>query len=172
MVNPHGSASSACVSTDVPRDLIEPVERLLTSAGWSGMFMVELLRDLDGTPWFMELNGRTWGSLALARRRGFEYPAWAAQSALGRPRHPKPPANPEPIIARHLGRELAHMAFVLRGPQSRAVTSWPSRLGTLIDLLTIRRRDRLYNWDRHQPLVLTSDTWATLSELVRGRRRP
>ena len=45
--------------------------------------MIELLRDRDGVAWFMELNGRTWGSLALARRLGLEYPAWAALDALG-----------------------------------------------------------------------------------------
>ena len=42
-----------------------------------------LLRDGEGTAWFMELNGRAWGSMALARRLGHEYPRWAVQAALG-----------------------------------------------------------------------------------------
>ena len=82
MVNPQGSASSACRSHPVDRDLVEPSERFLSIIGWRGMFMLEFLRDADGKPWFMELNGRAWGSMALARRRGFEYPAWTVQATL------------------------------------------------------------------------------------------
>ena len=82
MVNPQGSASSACQSNPVDKLLIEPSERFLSAIGWRGMFMLEFLRDTDGKPWFMELNGRAWGSMALARRRGFEYPAWTVRAAL------------------------------------------------------------------------------------------
>ncbi|GAA1953963.1 hypothetical protein [Microbacterium deminutum] len=171
MVNPHGSASSACESIDVESSLIAPVERLLDSVGWTGLFMVELLRDKSGVAWFMELNGRAWGSLALARRRGYEYPAWAAQHSLGLARRPALPAAPPRVLARHLGRELAHFLFVLRGPQSAAVKNWPSRGRTALDLLTVTRQDRLYNWNARQPSVLAADTIGTLTELVSGRKR-
>ena len=50
---------------------------MLSHTQWRGMFMLEFLRAKDGTAWFMELNGRPWGSMALARRSGLEYPAWA-----------------------------------------------------------------------------------------------
>jgi len=171
MVNPHGSASSACSSVDVDDALRAPIGRLLASVGWRGMFMVEFLRDEEGTPWFMELNGRAWGSMALARRRGLEYPAWATQFALGDQRAPAAPADPPRIVARHLGREIAHLLFVLRGPQSRAAVGWPTIVGTLRDLFTVRRGDRLYNWSPRQPAVLAADTIGTLTGVVRGRRR-
>ncbi len=171
MVNPHGSASSACMSIDVAPELEDAVRRLIADLDWRGMFMVELLRDDDGVPWFMELNGRAWGSLALARHRGFEYPAWATQFALGLPQTPAPPTAPAPVVARHLGREIAHLLFVLRGPQSQAMTEWPSRWGTLRNLTRISRRDRLYNWNSRRPSVLASDTIGTLSELVAGRKK-
>jgi len=171
MVNPHGSASSACASIDVDETLVEPIRRLLASVDWRGMFMVEFLRDAAGVPWFMELNGRAWGSMALARRRGLEYPAWATQTALGIPRSPEAPDDPPRIVARHLGRELAHLAFVVRGPQSGAVSGWPSLRDTLRDLLTIRRGDRLYNWSAREPAVLLADTVGTVTALMRGRRR-
>ena len=61
--------------------MVGPVDRFLTDAAWQGMFMIELLRS-GSTYWFMELNGRAWGSLALSRRLGFEYPAWAVARAL------------------------------------------------------------------------------------------
>ena len=93
MVNPQGSASSACRSHPVDQDLVEPSERFLNAIGWRGMFMLEFLRDADGKPWFMELNGRAWGSMALARRRGFEYPAWTVQAALEPDFEPTPPSR-------------------------------------------------------------------------------
>ncbi|MCC2033026.1 ATP-grasp domain-containing protein [Microbacterium allomyrinae] len=171
MVNPQGSASSACESIEVDPALAAPVTRMLAAVHWRGLFMVEFLRDGDGVPWFMELNGRAWGSLALARRRGFEYPAWAVQHALGLPQFPDPPAQPPHVVARHLGREIAHLLFVLRGPRSRAVAWWPSRRRTIAALLRVGRDDRLYNWNSHEPLVLATDTVGTLRELIAGRSR-
>lgn len=171
MVNPQGSASSACESIDPDPVLVSRTSAMLTALGWRGLFMAEFLRDSDGVAWFMEVNGRAWGSMALARRRGFEYPAWAIQDALGLPIDPPPPFNPPHVRCRHAGREILHAAFVWRGPQSSAITQWPGRAPTVRDLLTIRRHDRWYNWDSRQPQVLLSDTWQALSSQVRNRKR-
>ena len=157
MLNPHGSASSACESIDADDDLRTRVSAMLTSLSWRGLFMAEFIRDASGTAWFMELNGRAWGSLALARRRGFEYPAWAVQSALGFAQDPLPLATPPRIVARHLGREIGHLGFVLRGPQTSAPSAWPSAGRTLRSLLTVGRNDRLYNWDPRNPRVLAAE---------------
>ena len=116
--------------------------------------MIELLRDAEGRPWFMELNGRAWGSMALARRRGFEYPAWTVQAALDPDFVPVAPVDPPDILARHLGMELAHVAFVLRGPQSKALTKWPKLWPTLRAMARPSRRNRLYNWRASEP-----DAW-------------
>jgi predicted ATP-grasp superfamily ATP-dependent carboligase len=167
MLNPQGSASSACESIDVDPELAAPVERFLTSIDWSGLFMVELLRDTDGRAWFMELNGRPWGSMALARRRGFEYPAWAVQAALGPDFVPVEPADPPEILARHLGMELAHLAFVVRGPQSKALGSWPKLWPTVRAMTRTSRQNRLYNWRRSEPDVLAADTWSFIRFFVR-----
>jgi len=167
MVNPQGSASSACRSQEVDKDLVEPSERFLTAIGWRGLFMLEFLRDSEGKPWFMELNGRAWGSMALARRRGFEYPAWTVRASLESAFGPSPPPQPPEIVCRHLGLELVHLAFVARGPQSAAAMEWP-RLGRAVrDVCTFASRDRLYNWNRSQPAVLLTDTWGTLRDYAR-----
>lgn len=172
MVNPQGSASSACESIDPDPELVTKVSMILKDLDWNGLFMAEFLRDRDGRPWFMEVNGRAWGSMALARRRGLEYPTWAAQQSLGLPIEPALPTNAAYVRCRHAGREILHAAFVWRGPQSDAVASWPGRGRTLRDLLTIQRHDRWYNWDRTQPTVLIADTWQALDNQIRNRKRP
>lgn len=162
MVNPQGSASSACRSEPVSKELIGPSERFLKAIGYRGMFMLEFLEDADGNPWFMELNGRAWGSMALARRRGFEYPAWTVQAALDPDFEPVPPLSPPEIRCRNLGLELAHLAFVARGPQSSAEMEWPRLAKAVRDTFTFARGDRLYNWNRSQPTVLVTDMAETL----------
>jgi hypothetical protein len=158
MLNPQGSASSACASHPVDEALVEPAERFLSAIGWRGLFMLEFLRDAAGTPWFMELNGRAWGSLALARRRGFEYPAWTVRATLDETFTPAVPERPPHLVCRHLGMELVHLAFVLRGPASTALDDWPRAWPTIRQLARVRRGDRLYNWKRSQPDVLVADT--------------
>ncbi|MEO0369812.1 MAG: hypothetical protein AAF231_00005, partial [Pseudomonadota bacterium] len=119
MMNPHGSGSSACRAVMPDADLRARVTAFLNALNWRGAFMVELLRDADGTAWFMEINGRMWGSLALARRQGLEYPAWAVAQAQDASFEPNVPENaPNPGVVRNLGREILHLAFVLRGPKS------------------------------------------------------
>ncbi len=74
----------------------------------------------------MELNGRAWGSMALARRRGFEYPAWNVHAALDPDFVPVEPADPPEILARHLGMELAHSHSSPAARSRRRSTPGPS----------------------------------------------
>jgi predicted ATP-grasp superfamily ATP-dependent carboligase len=174
MVNPQGSASSACESVPVDNDLLEPAQRFLETIGWRGMFMLEFLRDSSGQPWFMELNGRAWGSMPLARRRGFEYPAWTVRAALYPGFTPSPPPRPPDIRCRNVALEIVHLAFVARGPQSSASTQWPKLGKAVRDVCTFRRGDRLYNWNRSQPGVFIADMMETLLAYLRkiaGRRQ-
>ena len=159
MMNPRGSGSSACRSIPVPADVTGPVRELIAASGWHGLFMVELLRDAAGRPWFMELNGRAWGSMALARYRGFRYPSWAVRAALDARFRPAAPARPPDVTARHLGREIVHVGAVLAGGGA-------PRLGTVREVLTVRRGDRWYNYRPGQRAVLLADTWATVSGQV------
>jgi carbamoylphosphate synthase large subunit len=172
MMNPQGSGASTSRSTEVRPDLVPGISAMLGEAEWSGMFMIEFLRDAAGVNWFMELNGRAWGSMALACRRGFAYPAWTVQYALGLPQCPEvpDPSSAAPMRCRHLGREIIHLAFVARGRPSEP--SWP-RLGrTLLDMSAVTRRDRAYNYRAGEPLVLLADTWQTVHAKFRARKRP
>jgi len=170
MMNPRGSGSSACRSIPLADDLAGPVAAFLAGCDWHGLFMVEVLRDRAGRAWFMELNGRPWGSMALARQRGLAYPAWAVRAALDpefAPPYPGMAGVTAPdVTARHLGREIVHLGMVLaRGGAPRA--------RTVREVLTVHRGDRWYNWRPGEPAVFAADTWSTVRSLLRrpGRKR-
>ncbi len=165
MMNPHGSGSSACRSISCDENLKAIGEKLLNMIRWRGIFMIELLRDEQGTYWFIELNGRSWGSMALARRMGFDYPAWAIHMLTDPNWHPLPPdTSTRSVVCRHLGRELIHLAFVARGPRSSALTNWP-RLGqTLQSVLSFHKEDTWYNWRRDDWRVFILDVVLLMRE--------
>jgi hypothetical protein len=169
MMNPQGSGASASRSRDVEPDAAKATEQFCRDTGWRGLFMIELLRDEAGTEWFMELNGRAWGSMALALARGFAYPAWTVQQRLGGALDPAPPVGPPVVQARHLGRELVHLAFVVRGPASPPDPTWPRIGPTLRRMAVLRRGDRWYNWRLREPRVFLADTVRTVAAKVRRR---
>jgi hypothetical protein len=167
MMNPQGSGSSACISETVSEDVKLKATRLIEESGWSGLFMIELLRDDSGQLWFVELNGRPWGSMALARRQGLEYPDWHAKLIL----NPKSAAGLDSastpgLVCRHVGREFMYALFVIKGSKSKALTTWPSFWNMLRELTAIRRRDTVYNWRRDDPKVFFADCYCTVHHNV------
>ena len=163
MMNPEGSGSSACISQPVPDDLKAKVEALIAAAEWRGLFMIEVLRDHSGTSWFVELNGRSWGSMALSRRQGLEYPAWHVELAMDeRSRVGSAVSSGPGIVCRHAGREFMHLLFVLRGAKSNALSKWPSFWETIRDVVRFHREDGLYNWRRDDPKVFIADFYYTI----------
>ena len=172
MMNPHGSGSSACVSRRVDDASKAPIEALLRDAGWRGMFMIELLRDAGGKLHFVEFNGRAWGSMALARHLGLEYPAWSVMQALGEviPADALP-APRDGVVCRNLGRELMHLLFVVRGRRSRAMRHWPTFWSALRDMLRPHPGGSFYNWRRNDWRVFASDCYYTILRNVAKPRR-
>ncbi len=170
MMNPHGSGASACISRQPHAALLEPVTRMLSASGWRGQFMVELLHTTDGETWFVEFNGRAWGSLALARRQGLEYPAWSVRQALAdaTPRVDES-ARRDGLECRNLGRDLMHLLFVLRGRRSRAINEWPRFWPALREVLHVSRGTTFYNWRRSDWRVFASDAYQTLARNLAKR---
>ena len=167
MMNPHGSGSSACISQSVPDALKRKVEAFVARADWRGLFMIELLRDRDGNLWFVELNGRPWGSMALSRAQGLEYPAWHVQLTTGAKRSDgREASSGDGVVARHAGREFMHLLFVLRGPKSKALSGWPSFWKTMKDVAHIRANDVFYNWRRDDSKVFVADFCYTIKDNV------
>lgn len=169
MMNPHGSGSSACMSFQPDAELCARVQDFLHRLNWRGAFMVELLRGEDGTAWFMELNGRMWGSMALARRQGLEYPAWSVAQAMTPdfvPDAPHPPSRP--IVQRHLGRDLLHLLFTLRGPKSEFHRDgWPSVWRSLPAVLKPASGASFYNYDPDFPRYYLKDALWTVRKALK-----
>jgi hypothetical protein len=165
MMNPQGSGSSACLSQTVPDHVKQIVEKMMQRAQWRGLFMIEVLRDASGALWFVELNGRPWGSISLARRQRLEYPAWHVQLVLD----PESPAgtsasSQEGVVCRNAGREFLHLLFVLRGPKSKALSSWPPIWQTVTNVVSFRRGETVYNWRKDDPKVFVADFCSTVRD--------
>lgn len=165
MMNPHGSGASACVSIPVDESIRQKTEALIGNARWTGLFMIELLRDRSGEAWFVELNGRPWGSMALARRQGLEYPAWSASMALAPGSQVGTTRSASTgLVCRNFGRELMYLLFVIRGPRSAAMVEWPSFWKALRTILQTSRSERYYNWRRDDKGVFFADCFYTLRD--------
>ena len=64
--------------------LIDLSEALLDSIGLEGLAMVEYKRSKkDGSPYFLEINGRPWGSIALALHCGVDFPRQCIEAFRG-----------------------------------------------------------------------------------------
>jgi hypothetical protein len=164
MMNPQGSGSSACISQPVPDDLKAKSEELIRMAGWQGVFMIELLRDNHGNQWFVEFNGRPWGSTSLSRRQGLEYPSWQVKLVMNELSavDMRPDFVPG-MVCRNIGREFMHLLFVLRGAKSKAFQEWPSFWKAMGQVIGIHRGDSYYNWRRDDAKVFFADFYYTIS---------
>jgi hypothetical protein len=171
MMNPRGSGSSACQSLPLYDQPVKVAEKMLSNINWHGLFMIELLRDSSGQTFFMELNGRSWGSMALALRRGFEYPVWAVTQTIDASFRPPLATTDKSVTCRHLGRELVHILMVLRGRKSIAQTQSRSRLRMLLQVLRVSRSDSWYNRRNGNKLLFLEDAFETVLETVLRRSR-
>jgi hypothetical protein len=158
MINPLGAGSSACQSIEISDHPIKAAEKMLEKTNWPGMFMFELLRDHADRLWFMELNGRSWGSMALAVRLGLHYPAWTVMQTLD-PSFIPPDSPPwKPIVCRHLGREIIHVLAVLKGKKTYKLVPNYSRMRTLREVCRFNRNEEWYNWRSGNSLLFWEDT--------------
>ena len=170
MMNPHGSGSSACRVKDPSPDLRAKVETMMRALEWRGPFMIELLRDAQGTAWFMELNGRVWGSMALARRNGFDYPVWAAEAAFDPDYVPEQGPQRQTTV-RHLGRELLHLLFLIRGPKTDFHRqTWPRLSRSLPAVLCPGAARGFYNFDPNHRWFFLGDALDAVRATLRKRR--
>lgn len=164
-----GGVSSLRISChDEP--LVARSERLLASIGYEGVAMVEFRKDPHGEPQFLEINGRLWGSLALALHAGVDFPAVLLRCAQGEP-VPAQPDYPDGLRCRNLlPGEFSHLASVLRAHE----VPLPDKLRATCEqvFLTIDptiRHDHLW-YDDPGPALFQASLWTQdLGRRLRGR---
>ena len=105
-------------------------ERILNAIGYEGVAMVEFRRGAtDGKRYFLEINGRFWGSLALALHSGIDFPKALVECYQ----------NGQPTTATSNYRagikcrnifpgELAYLVSVLRATAAQGVDPPPSKV--------------------------------------------
>lgn len=150
---PEAGNAAFAETIAIPPDLPERVRVLLGSIGWQGIFELEFMRSSDGAFTTLDLNPRTYGSMALAIRAGADLPALWCEWLLG--------GRPDPVFARpgfHYRWEDAELRRLV----------WEIRRGSLSGAAAVLRpRARTvhphFRWDDPAPL------FARGLYLVRGR---
>lgn len=133
-VRPTGSGSSLRVSTAPEPRIRAAALSLLEGLAWHGVAMVEFRQRDDGTPVFLEINGRFWNSLALAVHSGADFPSWMAELAASGDVTAKSPYLVG-LRCRWLLGDFRHLIEVLRGPPAGFPGRFPGRLETLRSFL-------------------------------------
>ena len=150
---PTGSGSVLRRSVAVDPHVRDLSFRLLRSIGAHGVAMVEFRVDSStGEPYFMEINGRFWGSLQLAIDAGVNFPALLVDLALGRP--VKKPAYRENVVLRWWIGDLVRTIRVLKGKPAGYMGKFPSRLSALREFLGPQpagTRNEILRWSDWRP---------------------
>jgi predicted ATP-grasp superfamily ATP-dependent carboligase len=134
-VRPTGSGSALRVSVAVDPRVRDAALRILRELRWHGVAMVEFRLRQDGTPVFLEVNGRFWNSLALAIHAGVDFPGLLVKLARD--------GDVEPDRGYHVGvrcrwllGDVRHLVAVLKGRPAGYEGHFPRRLPTLMRFLT------------------------------------
>ncbi len=160
-VRPSGSSSSLRRSIPVDSRLREPASRLLGALGWHGPAMVEFRDDSSGEPYVIEVNGRLWGSLALAVAAGIDFPALWTALLRGEPVVP-PAGSRNAVTLRWLWGDVKRLLRIIEGPPPGCPEPYPSLWEGLREVLGSQPAGTtVETWSR-------DDAWPALGEWVQG----
>ena len=129
-VRPTGSGSALRVSVQPDPKIREAALAILTALKWHGVAMVEFRQRADGTPVFLEVNGRFWNSLALTVYAGADFPAMLARMAEQGDVAPQMNYR-SGVRCRWMLGDFRHLLEVMRGAPRGYAGRFPSRLRAL-----------------------------------------
>lgn len=167
-VYPTGSGSAVRVSTPVDPEIRRCSRAILAALNWHGVAMVEYRKKPGFPPVFMEVNGRFWHSLPLACYAGVDFPRLLVEMA----EHGDVEPNREyrsGVRCRWLLGDARHLAEVWKGPPVGYPGVYPSRLSTLLQVLTPvpGTYHDLFQW--RDPLPELADWIHFFKRLLKGR---
>jgi protein-tyrosine-phosphatase/predicted ATP-grasp superfamily ATP-dependent carboligase len=131
--------------------LVRASEALLDAIDYDGVAMVEFRRrSTDGTPLYLEINGRLWGSLALALHCGVDFPAALIDCyQYGAPRHIAPGYRAHVKSRNIIPGEIHYVRSVLKAKPAEGYDAPPSKVKTLIEFVALSLDPRIghdYLW--------------------------
>lgn len=133
-VRPTGSGSAVRESAPLEPRVRDAGRRVLEALGWHGVAMVEFRIRPDGTPVFLEVNGRFWNSLALAVHAGADFPRLLGEIA-DTGDCATIPGYRVGVRCRWFLGDARHLAEVMRGRPAGFPGPFPGRLATLLEFL-------------------------------------
>jgi predicted ATP-grasp superfamily ATP-dependent carboligase len=155
-VRPTGSGSAVRASIEPDVQVRNAALSLLRELRWHGVAMVEFRQRQDGTPVFMEVNGRFWNSLALAIYSGVDFPSllvcMAEQGDIE-----VQTGYETGLRCRWLLGDMRHLVEVLRGAPNTYPGRYPGRLRTLRDFFIPVAGTRHDNFIWNDPLPEVGD---------------
>ena len=170
-VRPTGSGSALRESVSPDSKVRDASLKILSALGWHGVAMVEFRQREDGTPVFLEVNGRFWNSLALSIHAGVDFPALVAEIAQGKELELIDEYRQNVRCRWFLG-DFRHLLEVMRGAPAGYPGKFPSRWQTLAQFLTPVKGTYHDNFSLRDPLPEFAD-WIdfVFRKLPAGLRR-
>ena len=167
-VYPTGSGSALRVSIEPDAEIRRASLAILSALRWHGVAMVEYRKQPGQPPVFMEVNGRFWHSLPLACYAGVDFPALLAQMAEHGDVPPATAYKPG-VRCRWLLGDARHLVEVWKGPPAGYPEPYPSRLQTLLRVLTPvpGTHHDLFQWN--DPLPELGDWLHTFTRMLGTR---
>jgi predicted ATP-grasp superfamily ATP-dependent carboligase/protein-tyrosine-phosphatase len=165
-----GGVAVTAVSEAVDPVLLGHATRLLRALEWDGVAMVEFKRDpATGDAVLMEVNGRFWGSIALAIASGIDFPRHLWEVSTGRPCS-APASSSAGVRFRWSAGELRRLAEIARD-DSRPDRSARTR-AAMVEFVRhslSSYRDAL--WRINDPLPAIAELASVLLEVAGGAGR-
>ena len=122
------------VTATDPR-LLDYAQRLLGELRWDGVAQVAfIVRERDGGSWYMETNGRFWGSIQGSIAIGWDFPYWTYRYFSDG----EVPSPPPPVVGSRTCWHFADLLLLarrLRGTEP-PVPPGPSAIRSVADYLT------------------------------------
>lgn len=169
---PTGGPSSFRESVPLDDVHYDHATRLARALRWTGLAMIEFKGADPAT--LMEVNGRVWGSIALAVKSGVDFPAEAARLYLTGDVARTSGAYSVGVRSRDLRLEVSWIAAVLRGRRKYPFIAYPPRraaLGVALRLFASRDGFDVLSWkDPKASLAeIGSLGWRYYAKLKRDR---
>ncbi len=155
-VRPTGSGSAVRESIEPDSSVRAASLNILRGLQWHGVAMVEFRQRADGTPVFLEVNGRFWNSLPLAVYAGVDFPSLLVK--MGEQGDVAVQNGYRyGVRCRWLLGDVRHLIEVLRGAPKGYPAKFPGRWRTLANFLLPVRGTFHDNFTWSDPLPEVGD---------------